>query len=293
MSKERILWADDEIDLLKPHILFLQNKGYEVETVTNGRDALDALGSQIFNLIILDENMPGISGLEALQRIKIMQPNVPVIMITKSEEEDIMNQAIGSEIADYLIKPVNPMQILLSIKKNLHSEALITEKVTGDYQQEFMRISQMINTAQTIEDWYELYATLVRWELTLSNADTNMDEMLRMQKTEANSAFAKFVKRNYEDWLTKPEHPAQQRVVQDQGAAAARQGREGVLRRHRQFQAGPVAHRESPAGRLFQYRERGTLHDHPAHGNTVCPQRHLFGTDARRHRADVPRPVGR
>ena len=213
MSKERILWADDEIDLLKPHILFLQNKGYEVETVTNGRDALDALGSQIFNLIILDENMPGISGLEALQRIKIMQPNVPVIMITKSEEEDIMNQAIGSEIADYLIKPVNPMQILLSIKKNLHSEALITEKVTGDYQQEFMRISQMINTAQTIEDWYELYTTLVHWELTLSNADTNMDEMLRMQKTEANSAFAKFVKRNYEDWLTKPEHPLRSNEV--------------------------------------------------------------------------------
>ena len=173
MSKERILWADDEIDLLKPHILFLENKGYEVETVTNGRDALDALGSQVFNLIILDENMPGISGLEALQRIKIMQPNVPVIMITKSEEEDIMNQAIGSEIADYLIKPVNPMQILLSIKKN----------------------------------WYELYSTLVRWELTLSNTDTNMDEMLRMQKVEANNAFAKFVKRNYESWLTQPEHP--------------------------------------------------------------------------------------
>jgi len=207
MSKERILWADDEIDLLKPHILFLENKGYEVETVTNGRDALDMLGSQIFNLIILDENMPGISGLEALQRIKIMQPNVPVIMITKSEEEDIMNQAIGSEIADYLIKPVNPMQILLSIKKNLHSAAIVNEKVTGDYQQEFMRISQMINSAQTIEDWYELYATLVRWELTLSNADTNMDEMLKMQKVEANSAFAKFVRRNYEDWLTKPEHP--------------------------------------------------------------------------------------
>ena len=207
MSKERILWADDEIDLLKPHILFLQNKGYDVETVTNGRDAIDALTNQIFNLIILDENMPGISGLEALQRIKIMQPNVPVIMITKSEEENIMNQAIGSEIADYLIKPVNPMQILLSIKKNLHSEALIAEKVTGDYQQEFMRIGQMINSAKNIEDWYELYSTLVRWELTLSNTDTNMDEMLRMQKVEANSAFTKFVKRNYEDWLTQPEHP--------------------------------------------------------------------------------------
>ena len=207
MSKERILWADDEIDLLKPHILFLQNKGYEVEAVTNGRDAIDMLGNQIFNLIILDENMPDISGLEALQRIKIMQPNVPVIMITKSEEENIMNQAIGGEIADYLIKPVNPMQILSSIKKNLHSEALIAEKVTGDYQQEFMRIGQMINSAQSIEDWYELYSTLVRWELTLSNTDTQMDEMLRMQKVDANNAFAKFVKRNYEDWLTKPEHP--------------------------------------------------------------------------------------
>ncbi|MBR5725993.1 MAG: PglZ domain-containing protein [Muribaculaceae bacterium] len=207
MSKERILWADDEIDLLKPHIIFLQNKGYEVETVTNGRDAIDALSNEIFNLIILDENMPGISGLEALQRIKIMQPNVPVIMITKSEEENIMNQAIGGEIADYLIKPVNPMQILSSIKKNLHSGALIAEKVTGDYQQEFMRIGQMINSAQTIEDWYELYSTLVRWELTLSSTDTKMDEMLRMQKVDANNAFAKFVKRNYEDWLTQPEHP--------------------------------------------------------------------------------------
>jgi len=207
MSKERILWADDEIDLLKPHILFLQNKGYQVETVTNGRDALDALNSQNFNLIILDENMPGISGLEALQRIKIIQPNVPVIMITKSEEENIMNQAIGSEIADYLIKPVNPMQILLSIKKNLHSDELIAEKVSGDYQQEFMRIGQMINSAQTIEDWYDLYATLVRWELTLSNADTKMDQMLRMQKVDANNTFAKFVKRNYEDWMTQPQHP--------------------------------------------------------------------------------------
>ena len=118
-----------------------------------------------------------------------------------------MEQAIGQKIADYLIKPVNPMQILLSIKKNLHSDALITEKVTGDYQQEFMRISQMINSAQTIEDWYELYSTLVRWELTLSNTDTNMDEMLKMQKVDANNAFAKFIKRNYEDWMTKPEHP--------------------------------------------------------------------------------------
>ena len=207
MSKEQILWADDEIDLLKPHILFLNNKGYEVTTVTNGRDALDLLQSQNFDLIILDENMPGISGLEALQQIKIAQPNVPVIMITKSEEENIMNQAIGSEIADYLIKPVNPMQILLSIKKNLHSSDLVAEKVQSDYQQEFMRISQMINMAATIDDWYEVYSTLVRWELSLSNADTGMVDLLHAQKVEANSAWAKFVRRNYEKWVTTDTHP--------------------------------------------------------------------------------------
>ncbi len=207
MSKITILWADDEIDLLRPHILFLNNKGYDVVTVTNGRDALDAIEGQHFDLIILDENMPGISGLEALQRIKIAQPTVPVIMITKSEEENIMNQAIGSEIADYLIKPVNPMQILLSIKKNLHSTELVTEKVAGDYRQEFMNISGQIGTAQTIEDWYKLYSTLVRWELTLSANDTGMADMLRMQKDEANAAFCKFVRRNYESWVTTDDHP--------------------------------------------------------------------------------------
>ena len=182
MAKEKILWADDEIDLLKPHVMFLKSRGFEVETVTNGRDALDALDTERFDLVILDENMPGISGLEALQRIKIMQPNVPVIMITKSEEENIMNQAIGSEIADYLIKPVNPMQILLSIKKNLHVDELVAVKVTDDYRQQFMAISQMINSASTIDDWYNVYTTLVRWELTLSSTDTNLDELLKMQK---------------------------------------------------------------------------------------------------------------
>ncbi len=207
MSQITILWADDEIDLLRPHIMFLNNKGYDVVTVTNGRDALDAIAGQHFDLIILDENMPGISGLEALQRIKIAQPTVPVIMITKSEEENIMNQAIGSEIADYLIKPVNPMQILLSIKKNLHSTELVTEKVAGDYRQEFMNISQQIGSAQTIEDWYALYNTLVRWELTLSANDTGMADMLKMQKDEANAAFCKFVRRNYETWMTTDNHP--------------------------------------------------------------------------------------
>lgn len=207
MNQGVILWADDEIDLLKPHILFLRAKGYEVVTVSNGRDALDAASTRPFDLIILDENMPGISGLETLTQIKVSLPNVPVIMITKSEEENIMNQAIGNKIADYLIKPVNPNQILLSIKKNLHSSAIVAAQTTNDYQQEFQKISMAINNATTIEDWYEIYNMLVHWELKLANAETNMDELLQMQKTEANSAFTKFVKRNYESWLTTPQHP--------------------------------------------------------------------------------------
>ncbi len=207
MNQGVILWADDEIDLLKPHILFLRAKGYEVVTVSNGRDALDAVAARPFDLVILDENMPGISGLETLTQIKIASPNVPVIMITKSEEENIMNQAIGNKIADYLIKPVNPNQILLSIKKNLHSSAIVSAQATNDYQQEFQRISMDINNASTISDWYDIYNKLVHWELKLSGAETNMDELLQMQKTEANNAFAKFVKRNYETWITTPQHP--------------------------------------------------------------------------------------
>ena len=207
MNNYSILWADDEIDLLKPHIMFLRSRGYDVTTANNGHDVIDLLQQQQFDLIILDENMPGLTGLETLSRLKQISPLTPVIMITKSEEEKIMNQAIGSEIADYLIKPVNPMQILLSIKKNLHSEALVAQKATDDYRQEFARISNQIAMASNINDWYELYQTLVRWELTLSNTDTGMGEMLKMQKQEANNAFAKMVKRNYETWVTGGEHP--------------------------------------------------------------------------------------
>ncbi len=207
MTNGLILWADDEIDLLKPHIMFLNAKGYEVVTVSNGRDALDAVAERNFDLVILDENMPGLSGLETLSQIKITHPDVPVIMITKSEEENIMNQAIGNKIADYLIKPVNPNQILLSIKKNLHSGILVSQKATSDYQQEFRRISEMINTAESFEDWCDVYKNIVHWELTLAGADTNMDELLKMQKIEANSTFCKFIKKNYEKWVTSDCHP--------------------------------------------------------------------------------------
>lgn len=202
MSDYTILWADDEIDLLKPHIMFLRSKGYDPVTVNNGRDALDMVESRHFDLIILDENMPGLTGLETLQRIKEISPQTPVIMITKSEEENIMDQAVGNNIADYLIKPVNPNQILLSIKKNLHSEKLVSQTAATDYQQEFSRLSMQINDARDIGDFYRLYEKLVNWEMRLASADTNMDEMLKLQKADADATFYKYVKRNYEDWVT-------------------------------------------------------------------------------------------
>ncbi len=205
MKNDHLLWVDDEIDLLKPHVMFLQSKGYEVSTVTNGQDALDLCRETTFDLIFLDENMPGLSGLQTLPLIKEICPTVPVVMITKSEEENIMDMAIGSKIADYLIKPVNPNQILLSLKKNLHQKAFVTEVANTGYQQNFGKIGMQINDSFTYTDWMEVYKRLVYWELELEGAESSMTEMLAAQKTEANSAFIKFVKRNYLDWIANPE----------------------------------------------------------------------------------------
>lgn len=203
-TNPQILWADDEIDLLKPHLMFLRSRGYDVTTANNGHDALELVGQQPFDLIILDENMPGLTGLETLQRIKQIVPHTPVIMITKSEEENIMNQAVGSKIADYLIKPVNPNQILIALKRLLHSDRLVSEQATRDYREEFQQIAMQINSADTIEDWYELYGKLVYREMELADTDTNMDELLGMQKSEANAAFSKWIRRNYERWMPEP-----------------------------------------------------------------------------------------
>ena len=196
-----LLWIDDEIELLRAHILFLKGKDYEVDTASNGRDALDRCRECNSDLILLDENMPGLTGLETLALIKEIHPTVPVVMVTKSEEENIMNQAIGAKIADYLIKPVNPNQILLTLKKNIHKKDIITETTNTNYQQNMGRIAMQINDAATYEDWMEVYKNLVYWELELEHADNNMSEMLRMQKEEANNLFARFVRRNYEDWM--------------------------------------------------------------------------------------------
>jgi len=201
MINGQLLWVDDEIELLKAHIIFLEKKGYEVTTVSNGSDAIEECRQKTFDLILLDEMMPGLTGLETLQKIKEIQPATPVVMVTKSEEEDIMNQAIGRKIADYLIKPVNPNQILLTLKKNIHRREIVTEVTQSEYQQNFQDIAMQIGDCRTIDDWKNLYRRLVHWELELSSTNSNMTEMLQMQKEEANLGFAKYIKANYMDWM--------------------------------------------------------------------------------------------
>ena len=206
----RILWVDDEIDLLQPYIIYLKEKNYEVITASNGEDALAAISHQksAFSIVFLDENMPGMSGLETLQEIKRLHPEVPVVMITKSEEEHIMEQAIGEKIADYLIKPVNPSQILLCLKKHIHQQEIVTEQVQQNYRQEWSDIAYMIDTASTIEEWQAIERSLSKWELSLQDSaishQTAMQSMIADQRTQANAAFSKWIAKNYESWFGEP-----------------------------------------------------------------------------------------
>ncbi len=202
MDKIRILWVDDEIEMLKPHILFLEQKGYEVDTSNNGDEGLEMILNNSYDIVFLDENMPGLTGIETLERIKVRLPGLPVVMITKSEEESIMEEAIGSNIADYLIKPVKPNQILLSLKKNLENKKLVSEKTTFSYQQEFRNISMEISNNPDFNGWAEIYRNLTRWELELEKTeDDGMREVLQLQKNEANQVFSKYIENNYLDWL--------------------------------------------------------------------------------------------
>ncbi|MDL2240080.1 PglZ domain-containing protein [Bacteroidales bacterium OttesenSCG-928-K22] len=203
MNKIKILWADDEIELLKPHIIFLENKGYDVIVTNNGNDAIELINEHAFDIIFLDEQMPGMSGIQTLEMIKNINPNIPVVMITKSEEENLMENAIGSNITDYLIKPVNPNQILLSLKKILDNRKIITEKTTQSYQQEFRNIGMDLSNNLNFEEWTDIYKKLINWELRFeSSSDQNMFEVFEMQKHEANSLFAKFIENNYSNWLS-------------------------------------------------------------------------------------------
>ncbi len=216
MEKITILWVDDEIDLLKPHLLFLDQKGYTVHTANNGHDALELLDQHNFDIIFLDEQMPGMSGIETLEKIKNRTTNLPVVMITKSEEESIMEEAIGSNIADYLIKPVNPNQILLSLKKTLENKKIVSEKTSFQYQQEFRNIGMEISNRLDYKEWIEIYKKIIGWELKLERSqDEGMNQVLQMQKTEANQVFSKFVERNYIDWINgiKGERPVQSHTL--------------------------------------------------------------------------------
>jgi CheY-like chemotaxis protein len=217
MSEQAIiLWADDEIELLSTHIRFLEGKGYKMITANSGDEAIEILDHTEVDIVFLDENMPGISGLEALSRIKKDHPSLPVIMITKSEEESIMEEAIGSMISDYLIKPVNPNQILLAIKKNLDTSRLVSQRTSMDYQKEFMELSNQIHRANSFEDWSQLYRELVNWELRLEKLnDQGMFEILHTQKVEANKAFSDFIEENYAGWLYNGDGPVMSHTLME------------------------------------------------------------------------------
>ncbi|OBX24132.1 MULTISPECIES: T9SS response regulator signal transducer PorX [Bizionia] len=202
MNHINILWVDDEIDLLKPHIIFLEQKNYKVTTCKSGTEALEVLDDKNFDIVFLDENMPGLTGLETLNEIKEKRDTLPVVMITKSEEEYIMEEAIGNKIADYLIKPVNPNQILLSLKKNLDHSRLVSEKTTSNYQQEFRKIAMDLSMVNSYEEWVSLYQKLIYWEMQLEDIeDSGMFEILESQKSEANTQFGKFIDKNYPKWF--------------------------------------------------------------------------------------------
>ncbi len=206
MEHIRILWADDEIDLLKPQLLFLEKKGYEVVTVTNGHDALEEVNEHAFDVVFLDESMPGLTGLETLERIKEHHPHLPVVMITKNEAEHVMEEALGAQISDYLIKPVNPNQILLTLKKIIDNKRLVREKTTTSYQQEFRQLMMEINSGLDTEQWVDVYRKLINWEIRLDESESEaMADIIAMQKREANIEFGKFIARHYLDWIAEPE----------------------------------------------------------------------------------------
>ncbi|WGK64416.1 T9SS response regulator signal transducer PorX [Croceiramulus getboli] len=208
MANIKILWVDDEIDLLKPHILFLEQREYEVTGCQSGTEAIELVDNENYDIVFLDENMPGLTGLETLSEIKSKRETLPVVMITKSEEEYIMEEAIGAKIADYLIKPVNPNQILLSLKKNLDVSRLVSQKTTSSYQQEFRKIAMDLAMVNDFEAWAELYQKLIYWEMELETIeDTGMFEILESQKTEANSQFCKFVDKHYPSWFSDGDGP--------------------------------------------------------------------------------------
>ena len=213
-----ILWADDEIDLLKPHILYLEEKGYSVVPVQSGRDALDELETMVPDLVFLDEQMPGLSGIDTLKLIKQRWPQLPVVMITKSEEEHIMDDALGGKISDYLIKPVSPSQLLLTVKKHTERRRLQSEHSTQNYQQQFREIGMQLSDRMNTEEWQQMYRRLVYWDLELAGTDDdNIHDIFLSQKREANAQYCRFYEQHYLDWLNgREEKPLMSHTVLQQ-----------------------------------------------------------------------------
>ncbi len=202
MALGTILWVDDEIESLQSHILFLKNKGYEVNAMTNGLDAIDFVKENPVDVVLLDETMPGISGLETLAKIKEANQQIPVVLITKNETENLMDEAIGRQITDYLIKPVNPNQVLLSLKKIIDNKRLIAETTTTAYQQQFREMFMALNSNPDYNEWMDLYKKIVYWELEMEKSNSpEMQEVFQTQKQEANTEFFKFISKNYTKWL--------------------------------------------------------------------------------------------
>ncbi|HXL58926.1 MAG TPA: bifunctional response regulator/alkaline phosphatase family protein [Chitinophagaceae bacterium] len=202
MSLATILWVDDEIESLQSQKLFLENKGYEVQTLTNGFEAIDFVKEHAVDVVLLDETMPGITGLETLQKIKEVNNQIPVVLITKNETENLMDDAIGSQITDYLIKPVNPNQVLLSLKKIIDNKRLVSEKTNTAYQQQFRNLFMALNSNPDHNEWMDIYKKLIYWELEMEKSDSpEMREILQAQKQEANTEFFKFISKNYASWL--------------------------------------------------------------------------------------------
>lgn len=209
MEKQpKILWIDDEVELLEPHLLFLQEKGYEITPASGVPQALELMETEQYSLALLDESMPGITGIEAIPMLKESDEALKIVMVTKNEEEHLMEEAIGKEISDYLLKPVHPSQVLLSLKKSLSSKDLIEKQTILSYQQEFRKLSMELMDIRSFEDWANHYKKLLSWELRLDKVeDTEFSDLLSSQKEEANILFGKFIEKNYPSWMTSKEKP--------------------------------------------------------------------------------------
>ncbi|MBN1327474.1 MAG: bifunctional response regulator/alkaline phosphatase family protein, partial [Candidatus Cloacimonetes bacterium] len=208
MDMLRILWVDDEIESLQPFIMFLSEKGYNVKTASNGTDAISLVIEDKFDMILLDEMMPGMDGLTTLREINKINAQIPVVMVTKSEEEGIMEGAIASQIADYLIKPVNPNQIIMAIKKIFQTDEIRKNKIGEEYARFSAQLNKALLLSPVWQQWNEMYKEICRWDLHIDEINDNaLAQMHFLEKLNCNSEFCNYIIENYKEWLKSDERP--------------------------------------------------------------------------------------